>query len=197
MRGGLLIAVEGIDGSGKTTQAKRLVRWLRERGVSAQYTREPTDGQIGRILKAMALRRRVNPYLEALLFAADRLQHLERTIEPLLSKGYVVVSDRYLHSSLAYQAATTGDPEWVRELNKHVRRPDLALLLDVRPQIGLRRIRRKRRSRFEQVELLEKIRENYLRMVERGELLLVDASRDAETVSETIREIVGEFLERT
>ncbi len=197
MRGGLLIAVEGIDGSGKTTQAKRLVRWLRERGVSAQYTREPTDGQIGRILKAMALRRRVNPYLEALLFAADRLQHLERTIEPLLSKGYVVVSDRYLHSSLAYQAATTGDPEWVRELNKHARRPDLALLLDVKPQIGLRRIRRKRRSRFEQVELLEKIRENYLRMVERGELLLVDASRDAETVSETIREIVGEFLERT
>ena len=197
MRGGLLIAVEGIDGSGKTTQAKRLVRWLRERGVSAQYTREPTDGQIGRILKAMALRRRVNPYLEALLFAADRLQHLERTIEPLLSKGYVVVSDRYLHSSLAYQAATTGDPEWVRELNKHARKPDLALLLDVKPQIGLRRIRRKRRSRFEQVELLEKIRENYLRMVERGELLLVDASRDAETVSETIREIVREFLERT
>lgn len=197
MQRGLLIAIEGIDGSGKTTQARRLVRWLRKKRISAKYTREPTNGQIGRILKAMALRKRVNPYLEALLFAADRLQHLEKTIEPLLSKGYVVVSDRYLHSSLAYQAATTGDPEWVRQLNKFARRPDLALLLDVEPRIGLGRIRRKRRSRFENIGLLEKIRENYLRMVEEGELLLVDASRDVEAVSETVRRIVGEFLERT
>ena len=194
---GLLIALEGIDGAGNTTQARLLARWLRRLGLGVVLTKEPTKGAVGRLIRRRLKRGLKDPFTDTLLFAADRLQHLERTIEPLLSKGYVVVSDRYLHSSLAYQAATTGDPEWVRELNKHARRPDLALLLDVKPQIGLRRIRRKRRSRFEQVELLEKIRENYLRMVERGELLLVDASRDAETVSETIREIVGEFLERT
>lgn len=190
---GFLIAVEGIDGAGKTTQAKRLVRWLRENGFEARYTREPTGGAVGRILKAMAHARSVNPYLEALLFAADRLQHLERTIEPLLSRGYVVVSDRYLHSSLAYQSATTGEPEWVRRINEFARKPDLALLLDVEPEAGLRRLRR-RRSRFENPELLSRIRENYLDMARRGELAVVDAGRGVGEVFEDVKRVVARFL---
>ena len=193
MRKGLLIAVEGIDGAGKTTQARRLVRWLSGNGVPARYTREPTGGPYGRLLKAMARKRKVNPRVEALLFAADRLYHLERTIEPLLAEDYVVVSDRYLHSSLAYQAVTTGDPEWVESINRFARRPDLAILLDVEPEAGLRRLRR-RRSRFENLELLRRIRERYLAMAEAGELVVVDAGRRVEEVSEDVKRAVARFL---
>lgn len=190
---GFLIAVEGIDGAGKTTQARRLARWLRGRGIKARYTREPTDGPIGRLLRVMAGRRDVEPRVEALLFAADRLHHLRKTVLPLLDRGYVVVSDRYLHSSLAYQAATTGEPGWVEEINRFARRPDLAILLDIEPEIGLRRLRR-RRTRFEEPGLLDRVRENYLRLAERGELRVVDASRSPGEVFRDVVRVVGEEL---
>lgn len=187
------MAVEGIDGAGKTTQAKRLVKWLRNRGIRARYTREPSGGPVGRILRSMARRRDVDTRLEALLFAADRLYHVEKTIAPLLSRGYVVVSDRYLHSSLAYQAATTGEPKWVEELNRFAPRPDLAILLDIEPEVGLERIGR-RRTRFEELELLEKVRENYLRLARRRELVVIDASRKPGEVFEEIKTVVEEKL---
>ena len=190
---GFLIAVEGIDGAGKTTQARMLVRWLNERGLKAYYTREPTDGPIGRILREMALRRDVEPRVEALLFAADRLHHLREIINPLLAKGYIVVSDRYLHSSLAYQSETTGQPEWVKEINRFAPPPDLSILLDVEPKVGLSRIRGER-SRFEDPTLLERIRENYLKMAGEGEMIVVDAGEAVEKVSEKIRRAVSEFL---
>ncbi len=190
---GFLIAVEGIDGAGKTTQARMLVRWLAERGLKAHYTREPTDGPVGRILREMALRRDVEPRVEALLFAADRLHHVREVINPLISKGYIVVSDRYIHSSLAYQSETTGQPEWVREINRFAPPPDLAILLDVEPSVGLSRIRGER-SRFEDPVLLGRIRRNYLEMAERGEMRVVDAGEEVEKVSEKIRRIVSEFL---
>jgi len=195
MGSGFLIAFEGVDGSGKTTQARRLVRWLRRRGVPARYTSEPTGGAIGRILKAMARGRDVDPRVEAMLFAADRLIHLERTVKPLLEKGFVVVSDRYLHSSLAYQSATTGDQSWVEELNKHARRPDLGILLDVDPEVGLKRLRR-RRTRFERADLLRKVREKYLEYVERGELVRINAGRDVDQVFSDVVKVVEDFLRK-
>ena len=191
---GFLISLEGIDGSGKTTQARRLVRWLRRRGVRARYTAEPTGSEVGRILKAMAGRRNVDPRVEAMLFAADRLIHLEKVVKPLLEEGFIVVSDRYLHSSLAYQAASTGDRKWVEELNRYAVKPDLAILLDVAPETGLKRIKR-RRSRFERADFLRKVRENYLGYVERGELVRVDAERGVDEVFSDLAEIVESFLE--
>ena len=195
MASGFLVSFEGVDGAGKTTIARRLVRWLRGRGFAARYTREPTGGPYGRLLRRPEYGRRVDPRVEALLFAADRLYHLERVIEPLLGEGYVVVSDRYLHSSLAYQGASVGDLGWVEELNRFARRPDLGILLDVRPGVGLGRLRR-RRSRFEREEFLSRVREIYLRYVDRGDLLRVDAEKPLEEVFSEVVEIIERFLER-
>ncbi len=192
---GFLIVLEGIDGSGKTTQARKLVRWLRKKGIPARYTAEPTGSAVGRILKAMARRRNVDPRVEAMLFAADRLIHLEKTVKPLLERGFTVVSDRYLHSSLAYQSASMGNRRWIEELNRFAVKPDLAILLDVAPEVGLSRIKRKK-SRFERIEFLRKVRENYLEYVERGELVRINAEEAIEEVFSKIIGVVEEFLER-
>jgi len=194
MRRGLLIVVEGIDGAGKTTHARRLVRWLRKKGVEAHYTFEPTRGAIGKILEDMASKRRVDVRVEALLFAADRIDHLNRIIKPLLETGYVIVSDRYVHSSIAYQSVTVGDQRWVEELNKFAEKPDLVILLDVDPEIGLRRIKG-RRARFERIEILKRVREKYLELAEREGFKVVDANREVEEVFEDVKGLVKEFLE--
>jgi len=194
MKRGLLIVVEGIDGAGKTTHARRIVRWLRERGIKAHYTFEPTRGAIGKILEEMASKRRVDVKVEALLFAADRIDHLNRIIEPLLETGYVVVSDRYVHSSIAYQSITVGDQRWVEELNKFAEKPDLVILLDVDPEIGLRRIKG-RKARFERIEILKRVKEKYLELAEREGFKVVDANREVEEVFEDVKGLVKGFLE--
>ncbi|MEN3047296.1 MAG: dTMP kinase [Candidatus Caldarchaeales archaeon] len=190
MSEGALIAIEGLDGAGKTATATWLVDRLREMGYRSSYTREPTDGPIGRLLRGDALGDFGDPRIDALLFAADRLYHLSRTIEPLLNEGYVVVSDRYVHSSIAYQGAMTGDRAWVEELNKFAREPDLAVYLDVDPETGLGRKRGAKRTKFERPEVLEKVRRLYLQLCDEGRLVLVDSRRDLDSVrEEVLREV--------
>ncbi|RLG05487.1 MAG: dTMP kinase [Thaumarchaeota archaeon] len=192
---GLLIALEGIDGAGKTTIAKMIVERLDRLGIEARYTMEPTRSLFGRILREMALESGVDPRLEALLFAADRIYHLEKVVKPLLARGVIVVSDRYLHSSLAYQSVTTGDSRWVEELNKFARKPDLGIYLDVRPSEGLKRLKR-RKTRFEDESFLEKVRRRYLEYVRLGELVRVDAERPLNDVFSEVAMIVEETLRR-
>jgi len=192
---GLLIALEGIDGAGKTTIAKMIVERLDRRGIEARYTMEPTRSLFGRILRDMALESGVDPRLEALLFAADRIHHLEKVVKPLLARGVIVVSDRYLHSSLAYQSVTTGDSRWVEELNKFARKPDLGIYLDVRPSEGLKRLKR-RKTRFEDESFLEKVRRRYLEYVRLGELVRVDAERPLNDVFSEVAMIVEKTLRR-
>lgn len=131
------IVLEGIDGSGTTTQLDRLTRHLGERGRRAHATREPSQGPIGRLLREILLGGHrmpdgagVDGLAMALMFAADRRDHLTREIEPALAAGADVVSDRYLLSSLAYQAQEA-DRAWVATLARDLRVPDLTLLLDV------------------------------------------------------------------
>ncbi|MEM3533702.1 MAG: dTMP kinase, partial [Nitrososphaerota archaeon] len=171
---GILVTIEGIDGAGKTTQSKAVVRWLKKNGYVAKYTNEPTSFGVGRLLNKLGST--ASPALEALLFAADRIEHVRRVIEPGLKKGYVIVSDRYVHSSIAYQGAMLGDVEWVRTINKFVPKPDVAFLLDVEPELALSRIK-KPRSRFERLELLKAVRKVYLDMAAAGELMLLDGSK--------------------
>jgi len=194
MKRGFLIVIEGIDGAGKTTHARKLVRWLRKKGIQTRYTFEPTRGAIGRILEKMASKRKVDVRVEALLFAADRIDHLNKIIRPLLEKGFIIISDRYVHSSIAYQSITVGDQRWVEELNKFAEKPDLVILLDVDPEIGLRRIKRKR-ARFERIEILKKVREKYLELAEREGFKVIDANRGVEDVFEDVRSLVEKFLE--
>ena len=137
---GRFIVLEGIDGSGTTTQAARLVAALRAAGHEVVGTREPSDGPIGLLLRQALTRRLVglSDRALALLFAADRLDHLASVVEPALADGKVVVSDRYVLSSLAYQGMRL-PLRWVETLNAAARPADLTLYLEVDPRTAARR----------------------------------------------------------
>jgi dTMP kinase len=139
-----LIVLEGLDGAGTTTQSRRLVDHLRSRGQVAHLTREPSDGPIGRLIRELLIGRHAIPDQPirqstfGLLFAADRLDHLQREVEPQLATGATVISDRWYHSSLAYQG-TGADRDWITTLNGRARRPDLTIFLEVRPEVAAQR----------------------------------------------------------
>lgn len=137
---GRFIVLEGIDGSGTTTQAARLAASLRASGHAVVSTREPSDGPIGVVLRQALTRRLVglSDRTLALLFAADRLDHLASVVEPALADGKVVVSDRYVLSSLAYQGMRL-PLRWVEALNAAARPADLTLYLEVDPRTAARR----------------------------------------------------------
>lgn len=197
MQKGWLICVEGLDKSGKTTQSRLLVEALVNMGFEAVYTSEPSSGEIGRFIKRYVLhrRRRLPATVEALLFAADRVDHIEREVKPMLDEGKIVVLDRYLYSSLAYQGAAGLDLKWIMEINKMAPKPDLAIYLDVPVEVIMMRIqKRQRRSVMESLETQLKVREIYLKLVKEGYLLLIDGNRSIEEVSQDIRRIAVEAL---
>lgn len=137
---GRFVVLEGIDGSGTTTQAARLAASLRAAGHAVVSTREPSDGPLGVVLRQALTRRLVglSDQALALLFAADRLDHLASVVEPALAEGKVVVSDRYVLSSLAYQGMRL-PLSWVETLNAAARPADLTLYLEVDPRTAARR----------------------------------------------------------
>jgi dTMP kinase len=137
---GRFIVLEGIDGSGTTSQCARLTEALQARGEEVHATREPSDGEIGQITRAMLSRGdQVAPTTLALMFAADRLDHLTQEIEPALARGATVLCDRYLLSSWAYQSLDC-ELAWVRTINRHARWPDLTLLLDLPAETAWSRV---------------------------------------------------------
>lgn len=176
---GRFVVLEGLDGAGISTQARRLVAALEERGVPCFGTREPSDSPIGgQIRAALAGRIELEPATLALLFAADRHDHVHHVLLPRLQTGRNVVSERHLLSSLAYQGAQLGDPEWVRTINRASRaalRPDLTVFLDAPPEASLARIDASRHARelFEQQETLAITRAAYL-----GEIDVLRAEGD-------------------
>ena len=191
---GIFICVEGLDGCGKTTQAKLLVKRLRG-DCGAVYTAEPSEGKIGKLIKRRYLHavKRGSAVVEALLFAADRLEHLKSDVLPALNEGKLVVSDRYVFSSLAYQGAAGLDLKWIEKINEHAVRPSLALFIDVEPETVIRRLKRKR-SVMENIETQLKVREIYLRFVDEGELVRVDGNKSKTEVAREIASTVKGFL---
>jgi len=194
---GFFIVFEGIDGSGKSTHIERLLMRLWGRKLDVFRTREPTDGRIGQLIGEYAQggRRLLSPETEALLFAADRREHCKR-IKENLDADKVVISDRFLHSSLAYQGAAGADLDWIRELNRSALKPNLAILLDIDPDASLRRVKGRKKTVFEEGEYLRRVRELYLRFVESGELVRVDADRDFDDVQNDVVGLVSSLLGR-
>jgi dTMP kinase len=188
---GKFICIEGVDGSGKTTQAKRLVRNLRSGGYDAIYTTEPSDGKIGALIRDFVLSRksRISVGLEALLFGADRVDHIETDVEPLLKQGKIVVCDRYVCSSLAYQGAAGLDLDWMNRVNRFALKPDLTLFLDVPPEVGLSRLRRKK-SVMETAKNLKNVRDVYLNLVQQNRMILLDGNKPVDGVAENVLEAV-------
>jgi dTMP kinase len=191
---GIFICVEGLDGCGKTTQAKLLVRRLKG-DYDAVFTAEPSDGRIGKLIKKHYLHaeKRGSAVVEALLFAADRLEHLKSEVLPALDEGKLVVSDRYIYSSFAYQGTAGLDLKWIEKINEHAVHPDLALFIDVEPETVIRRLKRNR-SVMENLETQLKVREIYLRFVDKGALVRVDGNRSKTEVARKIASTVKAFL---
>jgi dTMP kinase len=166
---GCLIVFEGIEGSGKTTASRNLQKYLSTKEYKAMWTREPTSSKIGSLIEDI-LTGQITVAEEAipLLFAADRADHTKRMILPSINKGYIVISDRYVHSSLAYQKSGMGKVfkrEWLEEINKYSIKPDLVIFLDIAPEEGLSRIGKWQRIHddkfFEDLETQKRIRNAY------------------------------------
>lgn len=168
---GRFIVLEGIDGSGTTTQASALARALVEAGNAVVCTHEPSAGPFGRKLRELLANGAEDPSRRwdslALLFAADRLDHVAREIAPALAQNATVICDRYDLSSLAYQSATSEDPSaaipWLRAINARAPRPDLTLVLDVEAEVAeTRRARRGAPSEiFERRDLQRRLADVY------------------------------------
>ena len=178
---GKFVVLEGVDGSGKTTLARRLAQ-----GRDAWLTAEPTKGVLGAMLRSGELGD-IPPVAEALLFAADRAVHTAE-IEAELEKGRWVICDRYAGSTVAYQSASMGDAadwDWLNSMQVHsVIQPDAVVLLDMDPEVSMNRVgaRGEDLSRFEKLDFQRRVRDAYLRLAHQFDYIVVDASKDADSV---------------
>ena len=193
---GVFICIEGLDGSGKTTHAHRLVRNLQTKGIDAIYTTEPSRGKLGKFIRYSLLEgtKRVPCVLEAVLFAVDRVEHIENDVKPALKKGKVVVSDRCVYSSIAYQGAAGLDLEWIEEINRFALPPDLAIYIDVPPEVVVKRIRRKK-SVMERLDTQQKVKDVYMKFVNNRKLLAIDGNRKKSEVEKNILNLTLRFME--
>jgi dTMP kinase len=203
---GLFITLEGGDGSGKSTQAELLERWLVERGRSVVRTREPGGTDVGVEVREIVLHHRgdIAPRAEALLYAADRAHHVATVVRPALARGDVVVQDRYLDSSVAYQGAgRVLAPTEVRALSEWATEgllPDLTILLDLPSEISRARLNGARtrydRLEAEAVDFHDRVRASYLQLAEAepSRIVVIDAEHSVDEIAAVIRARVEPFL---
>ncbi|MGX1792913.1 dTMP kinase [Microbacterium sp. NPDC055312] len=196
---GLWITFEGGDGSGKTTQAGLLAQWMQQRGRTVLHTREPGGSEVGTLIRDIVLHHRgdIAPRAEALLYAADRAHHVATVVRPALERGDVVIQDRYLDSSVAYQGAgRVLDAAEVRDLSLWATEgalPDLTVLLDLDPSTARRRLdaddKPFDRLEAEKEDFHARVRAAYLALAaaEPQRFLVVDASLDPDDIAVLIR----------
>jgi dTMP kinase len=183
---GVFICIEGLDGSGKTTQAQLLTEGLSKK-YSAVYTAEPSQGKIGTFIRDCCLYEgvRLPTEAEALLFAADRIEHTQNEVAPALAEGKIVICDRYVYSSLAYQGSAGLSLAWIKTINARALQPDFSIFIDVSPERVLERLQRKK-SVMETLEIQRKVREVYLEFVEKGELIRIDGDKPQDAVADAL-----------
>lgn len=196
-RRGILIAIEGIDGTGKSTQVGMLADYLRTRGYTVTVTREPTDGPYGRKIRRLFVdRRQCSPAEELELFIKDRRQHVHEVIDPALARGHIVVTDRYYFSTAAYQGAAGHDPEEIFAQNSFAPEPDLVILLTMEPGASLARIKELRREElndFEQEDQLQRVA-GLFDSFNNSRIVRINADAPVQQVGENIRAVVDKML---
>ena len=197
MKKGILIVIDGIDGSGKSEIVKMLHNYLfSNKKYRILTTREPTNGIYGNKIREM-LRKEKNPksnsgkFME--LFIKDRNQHLKNTICPFLEKSSehelnIVLCDRYYYSTIAFQSAQGININSLIKKNQKFRKPDIAFILDIEPSIALKRIEYREKEKFEQLEFMEKIRRNFLKLPKllNDNIMIIDASKPLKKVVKSI-----------
>ncbi len=200
---GLFITFEGGDGSGKSTQMNRLAEYLEGRGCDVLMTREPGGTAIGEKIRDIILdvnNMEMTPAAEALLYAASRAQHVKEVIKPAIERGRVVICDRYVDSSFAYQGYGRGLGDWVRLINDPAVdgiMPDITFLMKLEPGQGKRRIHGRKEDRIEteEMDFHERVYRGYeiLEAENGGRIFGIDASRDAEEITAEIISVIEEF----
>lgn len=189
---GLFVALEGGEGAGKSTQARLLRERLEAEGHAVVLTREPGDTLVGARVRELLLdpaTGRMSDRTEALLYAADKAEHVESVVRPALERGQVVVTDRYVDSTLAYQGAgralDPADLEWVARWSTGDLRPHLTVLLDLDPARGMGRFEGRDRIESEGLEFHLRVREEFLRLAggDPDRYAVVDADTAPETIA--------------
>jgi dTMP kinase len=212
----MFITLEGIEGSGKTTQISRLVEFLEDRGIECVTTRQPGGTLIGKNIRSILLdpaNSALEPLAELLLYMADRAQHINELIRPALQNGKTVVCDRYFDATLVYQGFARGlSIELIGQLHQLLfddLKPDVTLLLDLSPQVGLKRAwqqlnngqRSGDESRFEAeaVAFHEKVRAGYLELarLEPDRFRIIDADQTQDQVFAAMRKVVSSLLQQS
>lgn len=195
MKKPIYIGIEGIDGAGKTTQAKLLYKRFLKKGFRVKLIHEPSNNPVGRVIRnALKREKEIPEEALALLFAADRLVLRREVIDPSLRRNISLISDRTIFSSLAYQSATTNRRKWVAEINKFAAKPDIVVFIDIAPDEAVKRLKHVK-QRYEKAEFLEKVRKEYLRLVKRHrKVVKVDGSKPVQQVQAEIVEKLGRFI---
>ena len=208
----MFITFEGIEGSGKSLQIIRAQTYLQQKGCECLLTREPGGTDFGKKLRKVLLDTdncRMEPWCELLLYLADRYQHLKEVIEPARKRGFFVLSDRYQDATRAYQGAARGiPPPEIEKLSQLLRiiEPDKTILLDLAPEIGLRRARRRNaanpaaaaegRFEAEDIEFHKRVREAYLALAAQWpqRIHVVDASENPDEVFSRIAALLDRWV---
>lgn len=195
--GGRFIVFEGLDKCGKETQAKMLKKWMVSNDLEAITTLEPNPhNPFGRMLREF-----LDKKIEidsgkslALLYTADRYEHLKSVVLPNLEKGITVISERYYYSTIAYQSVLYGvDPGWIREMNRFARKPDLVIYLDISPEESIRRA--KTTDRHENIGFQRKIKKAFGEIIQKEGFVVIDGGRSRKEVFADVKKAAGEILE--
>jgi dTMP kinase len=202
---GVFVCFEGGEGSGKSTQSRLLRDWLEADGYAVVLTFEPGDTEVGREMRRIVLSpetRELADRTEVLLYAADKAEHVETVVQPALDRGAVVVTDRYVDSTLAYQGAgrtlDLREVEQVARWATHDLRPHLTVLLDLAPEHGLGRFEERDRIEGEPVEFHQRVRQAFLDMAaaDPDHYLVLDARLPVEEIAAEIRAELDPLLDR-
>jgi dTMP kinase len=200
---GVFVCFEGGEGSGKSTQSKRLAEALRAQGYDVVLTFEPGDTEVGKALRQIVLSPEtgeLSDRTEALLYAADKAEHVDTVVQPALDRGAVVITDRYVDSTLAYQGAgrtlAVAEVERVARWATHDLRPHLTVVLDLEPAAGLGRFEGRDRIEGESLEFHQRVREAFVRMAgaDPEHYVVLDARDGVDDIAAAIRERVTPLL---
>lgn len=204
---GFFLVIEGIDGCGKSTLIQALARYFKAKNIPVHITAEPSQFEIGKLIRQSLQNSHIPAALDALLFAADRVDHCFREISPLLAQGYVVISDRYRDSSFVYQSIQGKqeglDSAWIRSLNRYSLNPDVTVLLDIDPAISHARRTAQNTvngtvlEKFENLDFQRQIRAEFLQLVMNSSEdphIILDANVDPEVLLQGVLRGISPFL---
>ncbi|BFH73524.1 dTMP kinase [Sulfurisphaera javensis] len=184
-----LISFEGIDGAGKTTIAKNLHMFLQEKGYNVILTQEPFTEEITKLIGKAGWN---DPVLLTLLFSADRAFHIKWLLQ---QNPDIVIMDRYIHSTIAYQSVLGVDEKWIEEVNSKFPKPDIVFLLDIEVENALKRIRKDDKFNFkEKIVTLDKVRKKYLELSIKYNFIVLNANDTIENITQKVNNTICSLL---